>query len=158
MTRPLVEAGGSYTKQIGLSGRTVRPFDNHLGISGAVQFTACMNTSQCIIAITKIRMSNIQNCTQELWAISRNNTTLCSKIRTYKFPGEPFQQPLAKDPAGHYTVEQGCHSNLHQLSKLSKILENRKKEGFIHAYSSSEIHNDKNTTLLMSTRNTSTNQ
>lgn len=53
VTRPLVEAGWApYTKQIGLSGRTVRPrLIITCGISGAVQFTACMNTSECIIAI-----------------------------------------------------------------------------------------------------------
>ena len=55
VSRPLVEAGWMpYTKQIGLSGRTVRPkLIITCGISGAVQFTACMNTSDCIIAINK---------------------------------------------------------------------------------------------------------
>jgi len=55
VTRPLVEMGWApYTKQIGLSGRTVRPrLIITCGISGAVQFTACMNTSGCIIAINK---------------------------------------------------------------------------------------------------------
>lgn len=53
ITRPLVEAGWApYTRQIGLSGRTVRPkLIITCGISGAVQFTAGMNTSECIIAI-----------------------------------------------------------------------------------------------------------
>ncbi|MGI6141221.1 MAG: FAD-binding protein [Caldicoprobacterales bacterium] len=55
VTRPLVEAGWApYTKQIGLSGRTVRPrLIITCGISGAVQFTSCMNSAQCIIAINK---------------------------------------------------------------------------------------------------------
>ena len=55
VSRPLVEAGWApYTKQIGLSGRTVKPrLILTCGISGAVQFTSCMNTSQCIIAINK---------------------------------------------------------------------------------------------------------
>lgn len=53
ITRPLIEAGWApYTRQIGLSGRTVRPkLIITCGISGAVQFTAGMNTSECIIAI-----------------------------------------------------------------------------------------------------------
>jgi len=55
VTRPLVEAGwASYTRQIGLSGRTVKPqLIITCGISGAIQFTACMNSSACIIAINK---------------------------------------------------------------------------------------------------------
>ena len=55
VTRPLVEAGWApYTKQIGLSGRTVKPrLIITCGISGAVQFTAGMNTSECIFAINK---------------------------------------------------------------------------------------------------------
>ncbi|MBP3362033.1 MAG: FAD-binding protein [Clostridia bacterium] len=54
-TRPLVEAGWFDARhQIGLSGRTVRPkLIIACGISGAVQFTAGMNNSDCIIAINK---------------------------------------------------------------------------------------------------------
>lgn len=54
-TRPLVEAGWvHYTHQIGLSGRTVKPrLIITCGISGAVQFTAGMNSSECIIAIDR---------------------------------------------------------------------------------------------------------
>lgn len=54
-TRPLVEAGWFDARhQIGLSGRTVRPkLIITCGISGAVQFTAGMNNSDCIIAINK---------------------------------------------------------------------------------------------------------
>lgn len=57
VTRPLVEAGwADYTRQIGLSGRTVKPLlIITWGISGAVQFTASMNTSQYIIAINRDR-------------------------------------------------------------------------------------------------------
>ncbi|MCC8141752.1 MAG: electron transfer flavoprotein subunit alpha [Lachnospiraceae bacterium] len=52
-TRPLVEKGwGDVTTQIGLSGRTVKPkLIITCGISGAVQFTAAMNGSECIVAI-----------------------------------------------------------------------------------------------------------
>ena len=52
-TRPLIEAGWlPYTRQIGLSGRTVRPrLLIACGISGAVQFTACMRDADCIIAV-----------------------------------------------------------------------------------------------------------
>ncbi len=52
-TRPLVEAGWlPYTRQIGLSGRTVKPkLIITCGVSGAVQFTACMNMAERIYAI-----------------------------------------------------------------------------------------------------------
>jgi len=54
-TRGLVEDGWMhYTKQIGLSGRTVKPkLIITCGVSGAVQFTAGMNGSDNIIAINK---------------------------------------------------------------------------------------------------------
>ena len=52
-TRPLVEANVFDAKrQIGLSGRTVKPkLIICLGISGAVQFAAGMKSSDCIVAI-----------------------------------------------------------------------------------------------------------
>lgn len=52
-TRPLVEKGWvPQARQIGLSGRTVRPkLIITCGVSGAVQFTACMSGSEHIIAI-----------------------------------------------------------------------------------------------------------
>ena len=52
-TRPLVENNVFDAKlQIGLSGRTVKPkLIITLGISGAVQFTAGMKSSDCIVAI-----------------------------------------------------------------------------------------------------------
>lgn len=52
-TRPMVENGfGDNSRQIGLSGRTVRPkLIITCGVSGAIQFTACMNASECIVAI-----------------------------------------------------------------------------------------------------------
>ena len=55
VTRPLVEAGWcSYTQQIGLSGRTVRPkLIIACGISGAIQFVAGMSSSDVIFAINK---------------------------------------------------------------------------------------------------------
>jgi electron transfer flavoprotein alpha subunit len=60
-TRPLVEAGWfSYTRQIGLSGRTVKPkLIITCGVSGAVQFTACMNGSERIFAINQDRTASI---------------------------------------------------------------------------------------------------
>lgn len=53
VSRPLVEKGWeSNARQIGLSGRTVRPrLLIACGISGAIQFTACMNAAEHIIAI-----------------------------------------------------------------------------------------------------------
>ena len=52
-TRPMVEKGWlDYTRQIGLSGRTVKPkLIITCGVSGAIQFCACMNSSDMIIAI-----------------------------------------------------------------------------------------------------------
>jgi len=52
-TRPMVEAGrGDASRQIGLSGRTVKPkLIITCGVSGAIQFTSCMKDSECIIAI-----------------------------------------------------------------------------------------------------------
>ena len=53
VTRPLAEKGWApVSRQIGLSGRTVRPkLLIACGVSGAIQFTACMNQSEHIIAI-----------------------------------------------------------------------------------------------------------
>lgn len=53
VTRPLVEKGWETNlRQIGLSGRTVRPkLILTFGVSGAIQFTACMDQSEHIIAI-----------------------------------------------------------------------------------------------------------
>jgi len=53
VTRPLAEKGWApAARQIGLSGRTVRPrLLIACGISGAIQFTACMQQSERIIAI-----------------------------------------------------------------------------------------------------------
>ncbi len=60
-TRPLVEAGLiPAKKQIGLSGRTVKPkLIIALGISGAVQFVAGMNHSDRIFAINKDENASI---------------------------------------------------------------------------------------------------
>ncbi|CEP39353.1 electron transfer flavoprotein subunit alpha/FixB family protein [Paraclostridium sordellii] len=54
-TRPLVEDGWiDAKKQIGLSGRTVKPkLIITCGVSGAIQFVAGMNGSDCIISINK---------------------------------------------------------------------------------------------------------
>ncbi len=53
VSRPLVEKGWTTNaRQIGLSGRTVRPrLIITCGVSGAIQFTACMNASEHIVAI-----------------------------------------------------------------------------------------------------------
>lgn len=53
VSRPLVEKGwADNSRQIGLSGRTVRPkLIITCGVSGAIQFTACMNASEHIVAI-----------------------------------------------------------------------------------------------------------
>lgn len=53
VSRPLVEKGWETNlRQIGLSGRTVRPkLIITCGVSGAIQFTACMSNSDHIIAI-----------------------------------------------------------------------------------------------------------
>ena len=60
-TRPLVEKGwNTNDRQIGLSGRTVRPrLIITCGVSGAIQFTACMNGSDHIVAINTDRNAPI---------------------------------------------------------------------------------------------------
>lgn len=52
-TRPLVENGWcDYTRQIGISGRTVKPkLIITCGVSGAIQFTTCMDAAEYIVAI-----------------------------------------------------------------------------------------------------------
>lgn len=62
-TRPLIEEGFiSPKKQIGLSGRTVKPkLIITLGISGAVQFTAGMNGSEKIFAVNSDPNASIFN-------------------------------------------------------------------------------------------------
>ena len=62
-TRPTIEAGWiDAKKQIGLSGRTVKPkLIIALGISGAVQFTAGMNGSERIFAVNKDPNASIFN-------------------------------------------------------------------------------------------------
>ena len=61
VTRPLVEKGwADVTKQIGLSGRTVKPkLIITCGVSGAVQFAAGMDGSECIVAINTDREAPI---------------------------------------------------------------------------------------------------
>ena len=53
VSRPLVEKGWApNSRQIGLSGRTVRPkLILTCGVSGAIQFASCMNASEHIVAI-----------------------------------------------------------------------------------------------------------
>lgn len=60
-TRPMVENGyGDTAHQIGLSGRTVKPkLVLTFGVSGAIQFTACMNGSECIVAVDSDREAPI---------------------------------------------------------------------------------------------------
>ena len=65
-TRPLVEKGwAANDRQIGLSGRTVRPkLMITCGVSGAIQFTACMNSSDHIVAINTDRNAPIFDTAQ----------------------------------------------------------------------------------------------
>ncbi|MCH1981676.1 FAD-binding protein [Ruminococcus sp. OA3] len=60
-TRPIVEAGWmDAKKQVGLSGRTVRPkLIITCGVSGSVQFAAGMNNSDCIVAINTDEKASI---------------------------------------------------------------------------------------------------
>jgi len=60
-TRPMIEAGWfDAKKQIGLSGRTVRPkLIITCGVSGSVQFAAGMNNSDCIFAINRDEKASI---------------------------------------------------------------------------------------------------
>lgn len=62
-TRPMVEQGyGDTAHQIGLSGRTVRPkLIITCGVSGAIQFTSCMNQSECIVAVNTDPQAQIFN-------------------------------------------------------------------------------------------------
>ena len=62
-TRPLIEAGWiDARKQVGLSGRTVKPkLIITCGVSGAIQFVAGMNNSDCIIAINQDEKASIFN-------------------------------------------------------------------------------------------------
>lgn len=63
VTRPIIEAGwGDAKRQIGLSGRTVKPkLIITCGVSGSVQFVAGMKGSECIIAINKDPKASIFN-------------------------------------------------------------------------------------------------
>ena len=65
-TRPLVEKGwAANDRKIGLSGRTVRPkLMITCGVSGAIQFTACMNSSDHIVAINTDRNAPIFDTAQ----------------------------------------------------------------------------------------------
>ena len=60
-TRPLVEKGwNTNDRQIGLSGRTVRPrLIITCGVSGAIQFASCMKDSERIVAINSDRHAPI---------------------------------------------------------------------------------------------------
>ena len=62
-TRPLIEAGWVDARhQIGLSGRTVKPrLIITCGVSGAIQFVAGMNNSECIVAINTDPKATIFN-------------------------------------------------------------------------------------------------
>jgi electron transfer flavoprotein alpha subunit len=62
-TRPLIEAGWvDARKQIGLSGRTVKPrLILTCGVSGAIQFVAGMKNADCIVAINSDPKATIFN-------------------------------------------------------------------------------------------------
>lgn len=87
-TRPLVEAGwvAAY-RQIGLSGRTVRPkLIITCGVSGAIQFVAGMDKSDLIISIDKDPKANIFKIANyglvgDLYEVVR---TLICRIRDWK--------------------------------------------------------------------------
>ena len=116
VTRPLVEAGWApYTKQIGLSGRTVRPrLIITCGISGAVQFTACMNTSQCIIAINKDKNAPIFKIAHYgiVGDIYEIIPQLCSKIRSYKLNDDYDDLVNNGDPVSRLACLEGMVENL----------------------------------------------
>lgn len=83
-TRPMVENGfGDNAHQIGLSGRTVRPkLIITCGVSGAIQFTSCMNGSECIVAINSDPEAQIfktaHYClTEDLYRVVPRLTELC---------------------------------------------------------------------------------
>jgi len=61
VSRPLVEKGwDTNARQIGLSGRTVKPkLIITCGVSGAIQFTACMEGAERIVAINADRNAPI---------------------------------------------------------------------------------------------------
>lgn len=94
-TRPVVEKGWTdYTRQIGLSGRTVKPkLIITCGVSGAIQFTACMKSADRIVAINTDRnapifkiahygiVGDIYNVIPELIGKIRGGTNLCSIAR-----------------------------------------------------------------------------
>jgi len=63
VSRPLVEKGWTTNdRQVGLSGRTVKPkLIITCGVSGAIQFTACMNGSDHIVAINTDKDAPIFN-------------------------------------------------------------------------------------------------
>jgi electron transfer flavoprotein alpha subunit len=87
-TRPMVEAGyGDNSRQIGLSGRTVKPkLIITCGVSGAIQFTAGMNGTECIVAIDKnpealiFRIANY--CIVD--DLTKVIPSLIEKLRTWK--------------------------------------------------------------------------
>ncbi len=88
-TRPLIEAGWiDPRKQIGLSGRTVKPkLIITCGVSGAIQFVAGMNNSDCIIAINKDEKASIFNVAHygiigDIYEVIPN---LIDKLNTGKF-------------------------------------------------------------------------
>ena len=64
-TRPLIECGWfDARRQIGLSGRTVKPkLIITIGISGSVQFAAGMRGAECIIAINTDRKAPVFDIT-----------------------------------------------------------------------------------------------
>ena len=100
-TRPLVEKGwNDVTKQIGLSGRTVKPkLIITCGVSGAVQFAAGMDGAECIVAIntdTEAPIFKIANyCITEVKGdvengISGNYTGRCGIFKKCDSPGPCF--------------------------------------------------------------------
>ncbi len=92
-TRPLIEAGwADPRKQIGLSGRTVKPkLLITCGVSGAIQFVAGMQNAETIIAINSDKSAPILKVAHfgligDLYEIIPG---LCQKIEAVRKYGEP---------------------------------------------------------------------
>jgi len=87
-TRPMVEQGyGDTSRQIGLSGRTVKPkLIITCGVSGAIQFTAGMNGSECIVAIDRNPEALIFNIANYCIADDLNNILpgLIQRLQVWK--------------------------------------------------------------------------
>lgn len=87
-TRPLIEAGWiDPRRQIGLSGRTVKPkLIITCGVSGAIQFVAGMNNSECIISINQDENASIFNVAH-YGIVGEVYEVICGMIEKYEREG-----------------------------------------------------------------------